>query len=150
LADHQARARWGEFVAVVDDVGVSGSAGRHDFWVGVVDDDESIRTALARVLRGNGISVQTFGSAEEFLFRAVRSQPECIVLDIHLGEMSGFELRDRLASDGTLPPIIFITGHDDMPAERARSGGSCGFLRKPFDTSDLVALLRPHLHSTPK
>jgi len=136
-------------VAVVDDVGVSGSASR-DFWVGVVDDDESIRTALARVLRGNGISVQTFGSAEEFLSRAVNSQPECIVLDIHLGEMSGFELRDRLASDGSLPPIIFITGHDDMPAERARSGGSCGFLRKPFDTNDLVALLRPHLHSTPK
>ena len=137
-------------MAVVDDVRVSGSAGRHDFWVGVVDDDESIRTALARVLRGNGISVQTFGSAEEFLLRAVAGQPECIVLDIHLGEMSGFELRDRLASDGTLPPIIFITGHDDMPAERARSGGSCGFLRKPFDTNDLVALLRPHLHSTPK
>jgi FixJ family two-component response regulator len=137
-------------VAATADVRVSGSASRHDFWVGVVDDDESIRTALARVLRGNGISVETFGSAEEFLLRSVAGQPECIVLDIHLGEMSGFELRDRLASDGTPPPIIFITGHDDVPAERARSGGSCGFLRKPFDTNDLVALLRPHLHSTTK
>ncbi len=132
------------------DVRVSGSASRHDSWVGVVDDDESLRVALARVLRGNGISVKTFRSAEEYLLRAVTGQPVCIVLDIHLGEMSGFELRDRLASDGTPPPIIFITGHDDMPAERARSAGSCGFLRKPFDTNDLVALLRPHLHSPPK
>lgn len=123
---------------------------RHESWVGVVDDDESIRVALARVLRGNGIQVETFGSAEEFLLRAVTGQPECIVLDVHLGEMSGFELRDRLASDGAPPPIIFITGHDDVPAARAKSGGGCGFLRKPFDTNDLVALLRPHLHPTPK
>ena len=137
-------------MAAPDDVRASGPASRHEFWVGVVDDDESMRIALARVLRGNGISAETFGSAEEFLLRAVTGQPECLVLDVHLGEMNGFELRDRLASDGTPPPIIFITGHDDTPAERARSGGSCAFLRKPFDTNDLVALLRPHLHSTPK
>ena len=137
-------------MTAADDVCGSGSACQHKLWVGVVDDDESIRVALARVLRGNGISVETFGSAEEFLLRDVTGEPECLVLDVHLGEMSGFELRDRLASDGTSPPIIFITGHDDTPAERARSGGSCGFLRKPFDTDDLVALLRPHLHSTAK
>jgi FixJ family two-component response regulator len=114
-------------------------------WVGIIDDDASLRTALARALRGNGIRVETFGSAEEFLHRAIPGAPECIVLDIHLGGLSGFELQDLLASQGAPPPIIFITAHDDMLTQRARTHGACGYLRKPFDTSALVALLRPHL-----
>lgn len=118
-------------------------------WVGIVDDDASLRAALARALRVNGIRVETFGSAEEFLRRDVPGQPECIVLDIHLGGLSGFDLQDVLESEGTAPPIIFITAHDDMLAEPARSHGARGYLRKPFETQALVALLRPQL-SKPK
>jgi FixJ family two-component response regulator len=117
-------------------------------WVGVVDDDASLRGALARALRGSGIRVETFGSAEEFLARRVRGAPECIVLDIHLGGLSGFELRDHLVAAGAAPPIIFITGHDDVLAERARGSGAAGCLRKPFDVCDLVSLLEPHLRSS--
>jgi FixJ family two-component response regulator len=114
-------------------------------WVGIVDDDASLRAALARALRGKGIRVETFESAEAFLHRSVGGEPECIVLDIHLVGMSGFELQDVLVSRGTEPPIVFITGHDDVLSQRARIRGACGFLRKPFDTGALVALLRPHL-----
>jgi FixJ family two-component response regulator len=113
-------------------------------WVGIVDDDGPLRTALARALRGHGIRVQTFGSAEEFLHRAAE-MPECIVLDIHLGGLSGFDLQDVLTSRGFGPPIIFITGHDDLIGERARAVAACGCLRKPFDTAALLTLLRPHL-----
>jgi FixJ family two-component response regulator len=114
---------------------------RHS-WVGIVDDDASLRAALARALRFNGIPVETFGSAEEFLHRRVAGEPGCIVLDIHLGGISGFDLQDMLESKGAAPPIIFITAHDDMLAERARSSGAFGYLRKPFETQALVALLR--------
>lgn len=116
--------------------------------VGIIDDDASLRSALALALRLNGIRVQTFGSAEEFLARDVAGQPECIVLDIHLGGLSGFELQDRLASEGVAPPIIFITAHDDLLSEVGRSHQACGYLHKPFDMSALVALLRPHLQCT--
>jgi len=114
-------------------------------WVGIVDDDDSLRMALARALRVNGIRVETFGSAEEFLRRDVAGEPDCIVLDIHLGGLSGFDLQDLLAAQGFKPPIIFITAHDDMFADRARANGASGYLRKPFETNALVALLRPHL-----
>ena len=113
-------------------------------WVGIVDDDPSLRVALARALRGHGIRAQTFESAEDFLHRSVGGAPECIVLDIHLGGMSGIELRNLLESRGTAPPIVFITGHDDM-LQSAGVDRTCGLLRKPFDTSALLALVRPHL-----
>lgn len=123
----------------------SGSGAESPPWVGIVDDDDSLRTALARALRVNGIRVETFGSAEEYLRRDVAGEPDCIVLDIHLGGLSGFDLQDRLAAQGRTPPIIFITAHDDMHGGRARSTASSGYLRKPFETNALVALLRPHL-----
>lgn len=116
-----------------------------DAWVGIVDDDASVRTALARALRGHGIRTETFESAEEFLRCSVAGTPECIVLDIHLAGMSGFELQDVLGSRGAGPPIVFITGHDDLLSQRARIESACGYLRKPFAISALVALLLPHL-----
>ena len=119
----------------------------HEPWVGIVDDDASLRTALARALRGNGIRAQTFESAEAFLHRVDGGEPECIVLDIHLPGMSGFELQELLAARGAEPPIIFITGHDDLLAQRARVHGTSGHLRKPFDTAALVSLIRPHLRA---
>ena len=123
-------------------------SGHHEPWVGIVDDDASLRIALARALRWNGIRAETFESAEEFLRRDDAREPECIVLDIHLPGMSGFELQELLASRGDEPPIIFITGHDDALSRRARVHGTSGHLRKPFDTRALVALIRPHLRAT--
>jgi FixJ family two-component response regulator len=121
---------------------------QEESWVGIVDDDASLRAAIARALRGHGIRVEAFGSAEEFLNRAVPGDPECVVLDIHLGGMSGFDLHDLLVSRGDQPPIIFITAHDDMFSQLARARGACGYLRKPFDINELLALLRPHLRAS--
>ncbi|HZI42448.1 MAG TPA: response regulator [Gemmatimonadaceae bacterium] len=124
----------------------SPSTGQTEPWVGIVDDDASIRCSLARVFRVDGIRVETFASAEEFLERTTVSDPQCIVLDVHLGVLSGFDLQDRLAEKGRVPPIIFITAHDEIPSSRlARRAGACGYLRKPFDTDALIALVRPLL-----
>ncbi|HKW46594.1 MAG TPA: response regulator [Gemmatimonadaceae bacterium] len=115
-------------------------------WVGVIDDDPSIRCSLARVFRIDGIRVETFASAEEFLDRTIPGEPQCIVLDVHLGRLSGFDLQDRLAALGLSTPIIFITAHEEIPSSRlARRAGACGYLRKPFDTEALIALVRPFL-----
>jgi FixJ family two-component response regulator len=115
-------------------------------WVGVVDDDASIRCSLVRVFRSNGIRAETFSSAEAYLERTVAGEPRCIVLDVHLGALSGFDLQDLLTAAGRAPPIIFITAHDNFPAERlAPCGDALGYLRKPFDTDTLVALVRRHL-----
>ena len=117
-------------------------------WVGIVDDDESIRRSLARYLRVNGITTQTFGSAEEFL-HCEQGLPSCLVIDVQLGTSTGFELRDRLAARvRTIPPIVFITARDDIATLQQTSGdGACGWLRKPFRADDLLALIRPHLRT---
>ena len=115
-------------------------------WVGIVDDDESIRRSLARYLRVNGIASQTLGAAEEFL-QCESGLPSCLVIDVQLGTSTGFELRDRLAARvPTIPPIVFITARDDLATLQQTSGdGACGWLRKPFRADDLLALIRPHL-----
>lgn len=121
-----------------------------DDWVGIVDDDDSFRRSLARVLRVNGIRVETFHSAEEYLDRRERAQPACLVLDIHLRGMSGLELRDRLAAEGTAPPMVFVTGHDETTPEQVGSNGvTCDLLLKPFDSAALLALVRGHLSREP-
>ncbi|MFL5520071.1 MAG: response regulator transcription factor [Gemmatimonadales bacterium] len=124
----------------------SGSTGQSQRWVGIVDDDASIRRSLSRVLRLEGVCVETFASAEEFLARIALGAPQCLVLDVHLGALSGFDLQDRLTSEGAAPPIIFITAHGEIPSGRlAPHTGASGYLRKPFDTAALVALVRPFL-----
>lgn len=117
-----------------------------DFWVAIVDDDASIRCSLGRIFQCDGIRVETFASAEDFLERTSTGEPQCIVLDVHLGQLSGFDLQDRLVARGDAPPIIFITAHDEIPSARLeRRAGACGYLRKPFDTEALIALVRPFL-----
>jgi FixJ family two-component response regulator len=114
-------------------------------WVAVVDDDASIRRSLARIFTLDGVSVRTFGSAEEYLGRACHGEPCCMVLDVQLGGINGFELQDRLRDEGRAPPIIFITALDAIPsAQLACRSGQSGFLRKPFDLSALLDLVRPH------
>jgi FixJ family two-component response regulator len=123
-----------------------GSTDQSSCWVGIVDDDASIRCSVSRVLRMEGVRVETFASAEEFLARIPHGAPDCLVLDVHLGEVSGFDLQDRLASEAAPPPIIFITAHHEIPSSRlAPRLGAFGFLHKPFDMAALVALVRPFL-----
>jgi FixJ family two-component response regulator len=105
----------------------------------VIDDDESVRKALRRLLRSMGLNVQTFASAEEFL-NAALPPPDCLVLDVRMpGGLSGLELQERLARGGLCIPIIFITGHEDQQARhQAMAAGAIDFLQKPFDDQLLL------------
>jgi FixJ family two-component response regulator len=112
--------------------------------IGVVEDDPSFLRALRRLLSGAGFSVATFASAEEFLASESAEGTACLVLDVHLGGMNGFDLQQQLAAAGRLIPTIFITAHDDsVTRERARSG--VAYLRKPFREEALVAAIRKAL-----
>jgi FixJ family two-component response regulator len=105
--------------------------------IGVVEDDTSFRRALQRLLSGAGFTVATFASAEDFLASESAASTACLVLDAHLGGMSGFELQHRLVAAEIRIPTIFITAHDDpITRERARSGAA--YLRKPFRMGELL------------
>lgn len=107
--------------------------------VSVVDDDASLLRAVGRLLRAAGFTVEAFASAEEFLETEHRVRPRCLVLDVRLGGMSGFELHERLLATGTPPPVIFVTAHDDPATrERARLAGAVQYLRKPFEDAALI------------
>jgi FixJ family two-component response regulator len=121
----------------------SDSTSRATPWVGIVDDDPSIRRALARAFRADGLVARTFSSAEEYLNRIPRDEPSCLVLDVRLGGMTGFELAESLCADGAPRPIIFIAAMDEIPSALVeRMPGLHGFLRKPFGTDALIALVR--------
>jgi FixJ family two-component response regulator len=106
----------------------------------VIDDDVSLLRALQRLLGASGFHVKTFSSAEEFLAARNVASVGCLVLDVHLGGLGGFELHDRLVSAGRRIPVVFITAHDDsLTRERARRAGAIDYLRKPFNDESLIA-----------
>lgn len=110
--------------------------------VGVVEDDPLLRRALQRLLRATGFAVEAFGSAEDFLETDSTTRFRCLVLDIALPALSGFELSDRLRAAGVTIPTIFITGHDDAATrERARRSGAAGYVPKPFDEQSLLSAI---------
>ena len=101
--------------------------------VTVIDDDPAMLKAIERLLGAKGFDVEAFPSAEAFLAGAAASEATCLVLDIHLGGMSGIELRRRLAESGSRLPVIFITALDDEATRKeAMEAGCVAFLRKPF------------------
>jgi FixJ family two-component response regulator len=105
----------------------------------VVDDDSSIRDALTSLLRSVGLRVETFGSAQEFLTRPPQDAPGCLVLDVRLPGLSGLDLQRELAAAQITMPIIFITGHGDIPMTvQAMKAGAVEFLTKPFRDQDLL------------
>jgi FixJ family two-component response regulator len=114
-----------------------------DQMVFVVDDDPAIRTALQRLIRSVGIEVQTFSSAQDFL-RVSRPQvPACLVLDVRLPDLSGLNLQEKLAEAQVDLPIVFITGHGDIPMTvRAMKGGALEFLTKPVKEQDLLEAIQ--------
>jgi len=110
--------------------------------IAVVDDDTSVVRSLARMLRLDGYEVATFGAAQDFLGAVPTLLPQCLVLDVHMPEMTGFELQERLTAQGYCTPVILITAHDSSWARaRARQGGSFGLLVKPFDPQALLGAI---------
>ena len=105
----------------------------------VVDDDVSVREGLGSLIRSARLKVQTFASAQEFLARPRADVPSCLVLDVRLPGLSGLDLQKRMAEVNIEIPIIFITGHGDVPTSvRAMKAGAVEFLTKPFDDRDLL------------
>ncbi len=118
--------------------------------IAVVDDDASVRKSLSRLLHGAGYEVDAFSSAEAFLARDPASQPDCLVLDISMGGMSGLELRAELLHSGVKIPIVFITAHDDAATLRGlRETPETPWLRKPFDESLLFDAIGTAMRGTP-
>jgi FixJ family two-component response regulator len=105
----------------------------------VVDDDLSVREGLERLLRAVGWKVETFASAQEFLAHRKENIPSCLVLDVGLPGLSGLDLQKRIMEANREIPIVFITGHKDVPTSvRAMKAGAVEFLVKPFSEQDLL------------
>ena len=105
----------------------------------VIDDDDSMRRSLDSLLRSVGLDVRLFASAQEFMRAARPDVPGCLVLDVRLPGMSGLTFQQELAKAGIALPVIFITGHGDVPMTvRAMKAGAADFLTKPFDDQALL------------
>ena len=111
--------------------------------ISIVDDDLSVRRALRRLVKTAGYVVETFSSAREFLDSSPQGRSACVVLDIQMDGMNGFELQERLAGERPPIPVIFMTAYDDVVTrERVKRSGVVGFLRKPFDDWVLLDAIR--------
>ena len=109
----------------------------------VVDDDASVRESVRSLLRSAGLTVETFGSAREFLASSRRDASSCLVLDVELPGLSGLDLQRELANAGVRIPIIFLTGHGDIPMSvRAMKAGALEFLTKPVAGDELLAAIQ--------
>lgn len=108
----------------------------------VVDDDEAVRDSLQWLLEGQDYRVRTFESAEAFLSRYEAREVACLIADIRMDGMSGMELQDRLLERQSPLPIVFITGHGDVPmAVESMKKGALDFIQKPFDEAQLLGLV---------
>jgi FixJ family two-component response regulator len=103
-------------------------------FVAVVDDEESVRKALKRLLRAAGLEAESYATGQEFLEQAAQREPDCVVLDLHMPGMSGLQVLRKLKAAGQLLSIVIITAHDE-PETRAQciDAGACAYLRKPLE-----------------
>jgi|SRR5450755_2256746 len=107
--------------------------------VAVVDDEEPVRKAIERLLRSAGMGVETFSSGSEFLDSMNSRQPDCLVLDLHMPDMTGFEVQAHLAQSSTRLPVIVITGHDTSESRaRVLASGAAAYLSKPVSDDVLL------------
>ena len=112
----------------------------------LTDDDPAVRDAVGLLLRTNGLAVETFSNALEFLHSDALQRPGCLLLDVRMPSMSGLDLQKRLHELHCPLPIIFMTGHGDVPmAIRAMKAGAFDFVEKPFDAQTLLQRLREAL-----
>ncbi len=110
--------------------------------IAVVDDDESIRKSLKRLLAGSGFDVDTFASGVEFLASIVARSPDALVLDMHMPGLNGLDVQAWLSSTGRRIPVLFITAHDDpLLRAKALAGGAAAYLDKPVRKEALLAVL---------
>jgi FixJ family two-component response regulator len=121
-------------------------------FVAVVDDDESVRRAIKRLLRSDGLASDTFETGDAFLniFDSMPGyRPDCIVLDVQMTGLNGLEVQRRLAGSGI--PVIFITVHDDLAVrEQALAAGAAAYLRKPFSDEIFILAVRTAINSIQK
>ena len=109
----------------------------------LVDDELSVRQSLSHLLRAAGFNVAAFVSAQEFLDHYDASSPGCLILDLSMPGLNGLELQEALAAKGSTLPIVFLTGHGDLPSSvRAMKRGAVDFLGKPVDAADLIEAVR--------
>jgi FixJ family two-component response regulator len=120
---------------------------RDECLVAVVDDEESVRKALGRLIRSAGFGVATYGSGVEFMQSLERHRPDCVVLDLRMPTVSGFEVQAALLRGGAGVPVIVMTG-DDSPESRARvlAQGARAYLRKPVDDAMLIEAIHGAIH----
>ena len=119
-------------------------------FIAVVDDEESVRKALSRLLRAAGFSVEIFASGSEFLSSVQQRQPHCVVLDLRMPHVSGFDVQRALKQAGARVPVVIITG-DDSPESRAHAlaQGAKAYLRKPVDDAMLIEAIQTAIRSSP-
>jgi FixJ family two-component response regulator len=114
--------------------------------IAIVDDDESLRSALQDLIESDGLSALCFGSAEQFLNSEARQEAACLIADIRMPGMSGLELQAKLKAEGYRIPIIFITAHGDAEMRTlAMRDGAVEFLTKPFDDAVLLEIVHAAL-----
>jgi FixJ family two-component response regulator len=114
-----------------------------NIYIAIIDDDESIRRSMSRLLRAYDFQPVTYFSAEAFLLDAKRPRFECIVLDIQLKGMSGIELSKRLSAIKDTTPVIFITAHDDNEVRaEAEASGCAGYFRKTDSGADVLTAIQ--------
>ena len=114
-----------------------------DALIAIVDDDASVREGLESLIRSAGWRVETFVSAQEFLGRLGAQAPSCLILDLQLPGLSGLDLQQRMAEVGLEIPIVFLTGHGNIPASvQAMKAGAVEFLTKPLDEQKLLQAIQ--------
>jgi FixJ family two-component response regulator len=114
-----------------------------DALIAIVDDDASVREGLHSLIRSAGWRVETFVSAQEFLGRLGAEAPSCLILDLQLPGLSGLDLQERMAKVGLEIPIVFLTGHGNIPASvQAMKAGAVEFLTKPLDEQKLLQAIQ--------
>jgi FixJ family two-component response regulator len=119
--------------------------------IAVVDDEEPIRKALMRLLRSAGMDVTTFASGTEFLDSLEKHRPDCVVLDLHMPLVNGFDVQARLAEAKAPVPVVIITGHDSVETrDRALTGRPVAYLRKPVDDQSLLDAIALALSQMPR
>jgi FixJ family two-component response regulator len=125
---------------------VTGNSNNNHKLIAIVDDDESVQSALQDLLEAVGLTTRSFGSAEEFLESGQYRDAACLVVDIRMPGMSGLELQAKLKAERSRVPIIFITAHGDEKMRlQAMRAGAVDFLTKPFDQDVLLDCIRAAL-----
>jgi FixJ family two-component response regulator len=119
--------------------------------IAIVDDEEPVRRALTRLLRSAGLDVESFPSGVEFLESIPTRRPDCVVLDLHMPLMNGFEVQARLAESSAPVPVVIITGHDSTETRtRAMAGRPLAYLRKPVNDQTLLDAIELALSHHPQ